>query len=144
MITLATLEEATAQEIFDQVLVHLLKQGGPSMVSQLTPLADQVCVYKSPDGKKCAAGCLIAPSEYKESFEGTGWSLLVEEYNLSKNQRDLIRELQRIHDDWVMGDNKAIHQLLGWTTYIVTEFKKVAEHRDLELNFNIYGEYIVA
>ena len=56
--------EASLQDIFDFVAAHLMTQG---VVSE-----DQngQCVYRSPDGLKCAIGCLIPDDAYRGNLEG--------------------------------------------------------------------------
>ena len=89
MITLATLPQATAQEVFDQMATHLLTQNEKS--------AGYLFRYRL--GRlKCAAGCLISDDEYKKSWEGRDWDTLVNLNEAPKAHTDLILELQRIHD----------------------------------------------
>lgn len=93
MITLKTLPQATAQEIFDQVARHLLTQNEQSV--------DEVgnCLYRC--GKlKCAAGCLIADDEYSAAFEGDLWNSLVATNGITEKHRLLIQTLQCTHDDF--------------------------------------------
>ena len=67
-ITLKTLEQATAQEVFDQVAEHMLTQYELSMLND-------TCVYRGYSGLKCAAGCLIGDDEYNnELMEGFTWT----------------------------------------------------------------------
>lgn len=54
----------TKQETFDTVAAHLLKQGKRSMSGPRT------CLYRGPDGMKCAVGCLIPDDLYRSSLEG--------------------------------------------------------------------------
>ena len=107
MITLKTLPDATAQQVFDQVAEHLLTQNKqciqyPEMVTSLGP----ICSYRNPSGEKCAAGCLIGDDEYfPDKFEGRGWSNLVANKLIPNNHAWLIGMLQSIHDshkpaDW--------------------------------------------
>ena len=56
MITLATLEQATAQQVFTQVKNHLLKQNEKSMING-------ICAYRGSNGLQCAAGCLMSDEE---------------------------------------------------------------------------------
>ena len=110
MITLATLEQATAQQVFDQVARHLLTQNAKSGV-QYDKVDDTSepfrCLYRDPEGRKCAAGCLIADDEYKEEFEDSGWASLVLTSRVQTTAHiDLIRDLQYVHDnnepnDWL-------------------------------------------
>ena len=96
MITLATLEQATPQEVFDQVKNHLLKQNARSGV-----LGERwKCKYRGLDGLKCAAGCLISDEEYKPKMESRTWYGLIYNGLIKETQHDvLIKKLQIIHDD---------------------------------------------
>ena len=94
MITLKTLPQATAQEIFDQVAIHLLKQNQRSCRE-----IDGVCVYRNSYGLKCAAGCLIGDDEYTPAFEDNTWGGLEDMNLVPSNHNDLIVQLQRIHDN---------------------------------------------
>lgn len=93
MITLANLHEATEQQIFDQVVAHLRKQGQRSLAG-----SPQHCVYLNPYGLKCAAGCLIADEEYTPNMEGDPWGNLVSKGKVPRDNQNFIIELQRIHD----------------------------------------------
>ncbi len=101
MITLKTLPQATAQEVFDQVARHLLTQGKKSISEN-----NQYCMYRGFNDTKCAAGCLIADDEYRSEFEIKTWAeLVIGGYVVSKNHYVLITKLQDIHDchepeDW--------------------------------------------
>ena len=93
MITLKTLGQATEQEVFDQVAEHLLTQ---MRVSE----NDRGCAYRSPDGLKCAAGCLIGDDEYSREWDagGIGWGQLVTKDIVPHSHGALVGRLQRIHD----------------------------------------------
>lgn len=105
-ITLATLSEATAQEVYSQVRNHLLTQGRKSerwcKDEQLRNIA--ICVYHSEDGTRCAAGCLVADEEYSESFEGDSWAGLVRRGWVPDTHSALIERLQMIHDSFPPAD----------------------------------------
>ena len=93
MITLKTLPEATAQQVFDQVAAHLLKQ---NKTSETGPY----CAYRSEDGLKCAAGCLIGEDEYDEdAMEGQNWLALTAKDLAPHHHEGLIHALQFIHDN---------------------------------------------
>ena len=109
MITLKTLPQATAQEVFDQVAKHLLTQMKKSVAKRAAESASDskdYCMYRGFDGTKCAAGCLIADDEYKLEFENHNWSHLSStNYLVPKEHCHLIMKLQNIHDcyepeDW--------------------------------------------
>lgn len=103
MITLATLKDATAQQVFDQVKNHLLKQNAISV-------GPEGCAYRSGwEGQKmmCAAGCLISDEEYDErgSFimdgsNNTSWEYHVKKGRVPKEHFELIKSLQVIHDNY--------------------------------------------
>jgi hypothetical protein len=95
MITLKTLPQATAQEVFDQVAKHLLQQNKKSLV---TEPGREYCVYRS-DNLKCAAGCLIAEDEYSPELEGKGWNILILDNFVPSAHKSLIANLQRCHDN---------------------------------------------
>ncbi len=102
MITLKTLPQATAQEVFDQITQHLLKQGKAARSDT------GACRYRveTQEGVlRCAAGCLIADDEYTSEFEDNAWHSLVVDREVPNEHVTLIKALQRIHDaypsyDW--------------------------------------------
>lgn len=96
MITLATLKDATEQQVFDQVVRHLLKQKARSE-------GGGYCQYRGPGGLMCAAGCLIADHEYTPEMDdfakGSDWAALVEDDIIPTNaHKKLIIALQQLHD----------------------------------------------
>lgn len=97
MITLATLAEATEQQVFDQVATHLKKQNARSIKP-----GSNTCMYRSPTGLMCAAGCLIAESEYRTSVDdsefGVSWCELVSAGIAPHTHSKLIHHLQSAHD----------------------------------------------
>ena len=96
-ITLATLPQATEQEVFDYVAHHLLTQNEKSQ--QKSEYSMRGCLYKTPANLACAAGCLIAGVEYKACMEGKSWEKLVEGKIVPSSHKELIMDLQRVHDD---------------------------------------------
>lgn len=92
MITLATLPQATAQQVFDQVARHLLTQNARASDGR-------TCKYRE-GSLKCAAGCLIGENEYDTKFENASWSILSDRGLVPKQHAELIRELQRVHDNY--------------------------------------------
>jgi hypothetical protein len=130
MITLKTLPQATAQQVFDQVASHLLTQNAKSIAKN--PHSDDpgntYCVYKSPNNLACAAGCLIATDEYKEVWEEVAWDRLVKDYNVPDTHQDLISKLQMVHDSrdvekWP-GELRSIANAFGLDASIVDTFNK--------------------
>jgi hypothetical protein len=99
VITLATLPQATAQAVYNQVRDHLLAQGKKAINEEGS------CRYRTNDGLRCAAGCFIAPEEYNPEFEGDTWVSLCFERQAPEAHNMLIRRLQLVHDrepveDW--------------------------------------------
>lgn len=99
MITLKTLSQATEQEVFDQVAKHMLTQNKKSKDIR-RELSYDGCLYRSPDGLKCAAGCLIADDEYDPKFENKHWGALTASFPdvIPLKHEELISDLQEIHD----------------------------------------------
>jgi len=94
MITLKTLPKATAQQVFDQVVNHLLTQNARST-------SEKFCLYRDKiHSLKCAAGCLIGDDEYKEEFEGKTWLRLRTQGDVPSEHLALILGLQEIHDNF--------------------------------------------
>jgi len=98
MITLATLDQATAQEVFTQIKDHLLKQSERSIL----PICDDNCAYRGADGKQCAAGCLMTDEEASTITEGKTWDSLVQKGKVTHFHNALISDLQRIHDECIV------------------------------------------
>ncbi len=102
------MEAWTSQAIFDKVANHLLKQGKKA-VNTKGQNPEGYCVYRTPDGLKCAAGCLIADEHYSEHlenydiFHGPVDDALERSIGVNSSTDggafSLIRELQVIHDN---------------------------------------------
>jgi len=92
MITLATLPQATAQQVFDQVARHLITQKYKSEDYETLN-----CKYHEL-GRKCAAGCLISYQEYSYKFEDQGWEHLIAAGLVPDCHGELISRLQTLHD----------------------------------------------
>jgi hypothetical protein len=90
-ICLANLGSKTQQEVFDYVARHLLTQGRRAE-------ANGLCKYRTEDGLRCAAGCLIAVDEYKAEWEGGTWRGLSIKGAVTAKHDSLVRSLQKIHD----------------------------------------------
>ena len=97
IITLKNLHEATAQQVFDQVVGHLREQ----KVQSISPTSH--CVYRH-GTLKCAAGALIADDEYTPDMDTgpeTGWASLINHGLVPVTQHSqLIQQLQGTHDHY--------------------------------------------
>lgn len=85
----------TNQEIFNKVVSHLRAQGIKSKDAT-------GCLYRGPNGTKCAAGCLIEDSEYDPEME---------RQKIDK----LLNNLKRNHPLLRLSDNLPIIYGLQWT-----------------------------
>ena len=127
-ITLANLAESTAQEVFDRVTAHLLKQNAKSTYNGN-------CAYRShvvdmSNSLSCAAGCLISDEEMKSLIETRGssinmhsWRALAVDEVLPDVHLCLIGKLQRVHDCWCPEDWKC-------------KLEDVARERGLAFNYH--------
>lgn len=102
------MEYKSRQEIFNTVKDHLLKQGVKSACTSKNPNSGEditTCMYRGPDGAKCAAGVLIPDEAYKTSFEGYAvtYSVIHEVLQTNGVNMDIddafVRALQKIHDE---------------------------------------------
>lgn len=109
--------------MFDTVVAHLLTQNSVSVSTT------GACVYRGPDNKKCAIGCIIPDEMYTVDLEGKEVNLLVNNplfsveltTYLSQFNLGLLVRLQQIHD---------AHNPSSW----YTKLEKVAAHFDLNFN----------
>lgn len=91
----------TAQEVFDTVASHLLRQNKQS----ISIYDEGSCRYRSSEGLMCAVGILLTDEEYKIDWEGVGSDELFDSIP-SFNDRvghtniDIVRELQKLHDTY--------------------------------------------
>lgn len=112
-ITLATLAQATTQEVYDQIAKHLRKQGKPARQD------DDVggCVYRLPNGLACAGGCLISDREMVEvlghDLNSETWGRLIVRGLAPSVHRYLIEDLQKVHDRWTYPDDDLPAQFPG-------------------------------
>jgi hypothetical protein len=111
----------TKQEIFDTVAIHLIKQGKQSAD------ASGACFYRSPDGLKCAVGCLIPDEVYRPKMEGRSISTLFKnfsELNFLQPSVGLLNDIQRVHDN-------TYSEGQIWTDAVVLRLRKIAEKYNL-------------
>ncbi len=111
----------TEQEIFDTVAIHLIKQGKQS--------ADAFgnCLYRGPEGLKCAVGCLIPDEVYQRNMECRVVSRLLGNYDSLKFLQPfdaLLSKLQYAHDE-AYGEGQI------WTDTVVSYLYKIAEEYNL-------------
>jgi hypothetical protein len=86
----------THQAIFDTVAIHLFTQG-----CQATE--NESCLYRAPNGTKCAVGILIPDSAYTEDMEFQSAESIINDYEeleFLKPFSSLLSSLQNVHDSW--------------------------------------------
>jgi hypothetical protein len=85
----------TAQEMFDTVARHLLKQNERSINDS------RRCMYRGPRGLKCAVGVLIPDENYSKDFEGMLVSTpsIRNAAGIPDDLLDLAHTLQSVHDN---------------------------------------------
>lgn len=116
----------TPQEAFKTVAKHVLAQGRPSKNEE------GMCVYRGPDGLKCAVGALIPDEAYDPRMEdicATGIisrfdSLeFLQEANKEVNGEFLLDVLQCLHDSpYFWKDPKPKLQRVGQVFELSTDF----------------------
>jgi hypothetical protein len=110
----------TNQELFDFVVGKLREQNKKSIDPEIMREDKPLCMYRAPDGCRCAAGWLIPDDKYNRHMEGKRIETVIEAYKPFKldlrepRQLMLISDLQRVHDnfevsDWERGFQNAAH-----------------------------------
>lgn len=87
----------TKADVFYRVIAHLRAQG----VQAKNEIGS--CRYLTPEGLKCAAGCLIPDDEYNPEFEGSCWATIAANFPQYEEYRDMITDLQLLHDSCYQG-----------------------------------------
>jgi hypothetical protein len=89
------------QELFNQIVSHLRSQNAICQ-RMLRPGIPQ-CMYRSPDGLKCAVGCLIPDDEYVAVMEDHDLYLVIDMLKSPlkeklKRHTQLLIQMQLVHD----------------------------------------------
>ena len=86
----------TNQEAFDKVVKHLEAQGW----RKVEGLGG--CMYRAPNGCRCAVGALIPDDQYCDSFEEKTVRWIKDDVPALEGLNDmLLSDLQSFHDDWM-------------------------------------------
>ena len=127
MITLATLHEYSAQQVFDYISNHLLTQG--EKCQEIDDIGDgPSCKYRNSDKQSCAAGCLIGPMEYTMDFEGKDWGTHVNDGRVPDVHHGLISSMQKVHDtcnadNWYEG-LLDVARIYGFSTFKLDQYAR--------------------
>jgi len=92
------IKTCSAREVFDYVKHHLLMQGEPCIG------ADNDFAYRS-ELLSDPGGCLLSDEQYSPLMEGKTWSLLAKDGWVPSEHKELINNLQIIHD---------VHEVEDW------------------------------
>ncbi len=100
VITNRNIHRFTLTQVLDHVRSHLLAQGKRSIRTSGYSPRGTVCAYRSPDGLKCAVGCLIHDDDYSLNLEERSVDNISPEVfaYVNVNMRDLLHRLQSVHD----------------------------------------------
>lgn len=86
----------TEQEVFDTVKKHLLTQNKKAKNG-----SGAICLYRTPNGLKCAIGCMIPDDKYVSRMEDTSVHILLFMYPglpFANVDKKFLVSLQDIHD----------------------------------------------
>lgn len=87
------------QEVFDHIWNYFLDPNHDRGVNEMGD-----CVYRAPDGSKCAFGCLLEDGDYDSLMEGRSASEIVEAFDLDSTcfspevSWEFLDEMQTAHD----------------------------------------------
>lgn len=82
----------------DRIEQHLIQQ--KKQAALIDENGTVKCQYLTPDGLKCAAGCLIPEGQYNPEFEGSTSGVIFSNYDVFPSDIDPkeLRQWQRYHD----------------------------------------------
>lgn len=110
------------QVVFDTVARHLLTQKMKSQDDEGT------CLYRGPEGLKCAAGCLIPDDKYSSTMECIVWDVLATIEIVPFTNKNLIVKLQLIHDrrdpKYWLNELYTLAAELKLNTSVLSEFER--------------------
>lgn len=107
-----------AQELYDYIVEAIVKQGRPSVGD------NDRCLYRGPDGLKCAYGHVHPDSMYSEDMEDSNIQRLNEMGRIPKSllpHIDLLLYMQRNHDGTHPGHN-FLSSFLSYSNLLATMF----------------------
>ena len=120
------LHTCSMQELFDYITRGLLKQGRPSAIGKEGSFA---CLYRGPNGLKCAAGLVLPDEFYRPDMEGAGISSIRYFENLTMEKHDLLQDLQGAHDNTA---RVALDSLAEWKELLVNRLEQLAKQYGLQ------------
>ena len=110
----------TLQQMFDTVLTNLTTQGVASM-GRTNPDSAISCQYRGEEGRKCAAGWLIADEHYTRELEGKIAAGRSPSEGLRKSgvpdtgaAEQLVNQMQFVHDTYMPGCDESKQTIKGF------------------------------
>jgi hypothetical protein len=94
-IALIEAEEATQQQIFDEVWQWFVVEKHAASMQRLE------CAYRGSGDTKCAFGIFIRDEKYRQRFEGVGVHSLILSWSVPRSYRkhiDFFDDLRKCHD----------------------------------------------
>lgn len=107
------------QEMLNTVVPFLIRQGKPSMNTKMK------CMYRGPDGTKCAIGCMIPDDKYNPSFDICKPLALIMKQMPEVLGDDIIflRSVQKCHDE--AGVHYFVPVMLGLFKELAEDYRLV-------------------
>lgn len=105
-----------------RVREELIAQGGPSLGGE----RNGTCLYRAPDGRRCAAGLLMSDEFYRPELEtktvddARVWDALLAS-GVDPDLRGLVESLQRVHDGYVPSEDGP------WDAYVARRCRVLEE-----------------
>jgi len=117
------------QETYEHIRAFFLKQGALAKVEDKDGEYSEVaCLYRSPDGLKCAVGCLIPDDLYDEDQPGGGTLGELMEGNNVNGIADLDRRIKEIvNGDDLEGQRKLQFLMMAQSEHDTPETHNVVE-----------------
>jgi hypothetical protein len=117
-----------ASEVLKIVANGLASQGGPAM-------SGATCLYRTPEGRKCAAGWIITDEEIAAGVLNMNLDILKREGQLPKSCEEhfsLLASLQNAHDNCALSEGSWKWENVNDSKGIITRLKEVAENHGLD------------
>lgn len=114
----------SAQEVFSYIRNHLMTMPGQSGIPSRYGVK---CLYRAPDGNKCAAGIFLTDEEAagfdnrskEDEYTDVSWSVLAGNGEVCKTHADMIRTFQIHHD---RSENWSNNKFIGSLVAIANEY----------------------
>lgn len=87
----------TNQEAFSTMVLHLRAQGAQALSARPGRVGD--CLYRTPEGLKCAVGCLIPDHVYHDGMERRSATDVADEVPCLRDLNvDILEAMRSVHD----------------------------------------------